>query len=228
VLADKLAILIIITENHSAEESEAAAALIILTIIALPFVVLYYILKAVLRHSLGGAIYQVSGHILLKIYGAHGYDYSLWNSVYLGAVGGAIIAVPWSLLTTLVEKCVEPPRPASTSEEDGTQPLLSSEQGTGHNGTTNNSSTERNRFSFGSSIFKFSFAVIALMLFAPAFGAASGAVGSSVLTRFGKPAISVRAAAGVGTLGGLVPFIFMGFFLLFALVISVGVVASSS
>ncbi|PVG04907.1 hypothetical protein CPB86DRAFT_868768 [Serendipita vermifera] len=218
-------------ESATRQDSELSAPTIILiALITLPFILLFRILGSVLRYGFAGGIYQVTGHLVLRLYGAKGFEFSLWDSLKLGALGGAIIALPWSGITALVEKCFESPTPNNTSEEEGTRPLLSSDPAPGYDGATNDtaaSSAGQNRPTASAFLLRFSFALILIMMFSPAFGATSGAVGSWVLRRAGKPALDTWTAAATGALGGLGPLLFIGVFLLIPLAIAACATRSS-
>ena len=72
--------------------------------------------------------FELVGHILLRAYGRKGSEIRLMSSVKVGAVGGAIVAIPFNILYTTLEGLLSPPARAQSVEEQGaTEPLLQSQ-----------------------------------------------------------------------------------------------------
>lgn len=113
----------------TANESGLFALVVILAVIAIPifFVLMIFI-------NLAGTIcatilFEVIGHCLMRAYGHHGANIRLLSSVKVGAVGGAIVAIPFNILYSTLEGLLSPPVVVQDLEDQGaSEPLLQAQE----------------------------------------------------------------------------------------------------
>jgi hypothetical protein len=187
-------------------------------------------------------LFELVGHILLRAYGHKGSDVRLKSSVKVGAVGGAIVAIPFNILYASLEGLLAPPAANQITEEEGaTEPLLPAQTQNGQiqeGGTPNRmgtiygttqmlnkslQGTARNPFSprmyanqravESPSKIRVFLALVIDFLSGPTLGALAGTVGSAILRETGHVTLEVGAAAEAGALGGLVLGAVASFFL---------------
>jgi hypothetical protein len=218
----------VFTDVTASDNPGLFALILIFTVIAVPLILLLLVIINLAASIFACVIFEVLGHLLLRAYGAEGYNLRLMTSVKVGAVGGAIIAIPFNSLYALLERYVAPPMVTVSSEEDGTQPLLPTQAEPESEQRQNNSvhaavrmvgskltDTTRNPFNqrlyarqqvqaAPVSRFKVYLALLGDAFAGPAMGALSGAVGSAVLGSTDGGVLSVGHAAAAGALGGFV------------------------
>lgn len=193
----------------------------ILAIIAIPLIFLFLIIINLSGSILAATIFEVLGHLLLRAYDKPDYNLRLLTSAKVGAVGGAIAAIPFNIFYSFLEGLVAP-SVIVLSTEDGSQPLLrqqendmSSMHRTSRMLNDRMRRTRRNPLSqnlYGNqqlrvespSKAKVRAAILGDMLSGPILGALSGAVGSMVLGTTGHVVLGVSKGAAAGALGGFV------------------------
>jgi hypothetical protein len=207
-------------------------ALIAFLIILVPLFLLLIVAINIGVTVVSTILFELVGHILLRAYGHKGSDVRLKSSVKVGAVGGAIVAIPFNILYATLEGLITPPPIIQNSEEQGaTEPLLQAQtqneqiqEGGPPNrrstiyGTTQmlNKSlagTARNPFSprmyvnqravESPSKIRVFLALVIDFLSGPTLGALAGSIGSAVLRENGHVTLEVATAAEAGALGGL-------------------------
>jgi hypothetical protein len=217
-------------------------ALVAFLIILVPIFLLLIVAINIGVTVVSTILFELVGHILLRAYGHKGSDVRLKSSVKVGAVGGAIVAIPFNILYATLEGLLKPPAIIQNAEEEGaTEPLL---QGQTQNGqvqegeTPNRMSTiygttqmlnkslqgtARNPFSSriyanqraveSPSKIRVFLALVIDFLSGPTLGALAGSVGSAILRDTGHVTLEVGTAAEAGALGGLVLGAVASFFL---------------
>ncbi|PVF96651.1 hypothetical protein CPB86DRAFT_496706 [Serendipita vermifera] len=216
------------TDVTASDNPQLFALILILTVIAVPLILLVLVIINLSASIFACVVFEVLGHLLLRAYGAEGYKLRLLTSVKVGAVGGAIIAIPFNSLYALLERYVAPPVVTTSSEEDATQPLLPTQDESESDQRQNSSvhgavrmvgskltDTVRNPFNqrlyarqqvqvTPVSRFKVYLALLGDAFAGPTMGALAGAIGSAVIGSTGETVLSVGHAAAAGALGGLV------------------------
>ncbi|KAG8823604.1 hypothetical protein FRC17_009289 [Serendipita sp. 399] len=96
------------------------------TVILVPLVILLIVIINLSGSIIASILFEVLGHVLLRAYSSQGgYDLRLKTSVKVGAVGGAIVAIPFNLVYAFIEALVAPT--VVTEEDAAAAPLLASE-----------------------------------------------------------------------------------------------------
>ncbi|KAG8840251.1 hypothetical protein FRB91_006375 [Serendipita sp. 411] len=206
----------------SAGQTGVFGLVLIATVILVPLVILLIVIINLSGSILASIFFEVLGHLLLRAYSSQeGYDLRLMTSVQVGAVGGAIVAIPFNLIYAFIEALVAPKAVASTEEDPATAPLLASEpnrtslhetarvfnnsiKGSRRNPVNQNLYARQRLAVDPPSKFKIFIALLADFVSGPALGALSGAVGSAVLRKTGHHVMEVANATQAGALGGFI------------------------
>lgn len=218
-------------------------ALVAFLIILVPIFLLLIVAINIGVTVVSTILFELVGHILLRAYGHKGSDVRLKSSVKVGAVGGALVAIPFNILYASLEGLLKPPAIIQNAEEEGaTEPLLQGQTQEGQvqedSGTPNRmgtiygttqmlnkslQGTARNPFSprmyanqravESPSKIRVFLALVIDFLSGPTLGALAGTVGSSILRESGHATLEVETAAVAGALGGLVLGAVASFFL---------------
>jgi hypothetical protein len=204
-----------------------------------PLYLIYHIIISLVQYTCAGLLFQVSGEAILALCGFEGFelsDQSSNNAAILGAVGGAIFAIPFAALFTLSLRHLVSSSVIPEHEEDPRQPLLSPfaateatlsplhEAGQSQPRTTEGSSSHNALLSLPYSnqqaesaaykvIVQFGLVPATLALLSPFFGAVSGTFGGITLSYSKIPSIGIVNAAKAGAVGGLVPLLLIAFLL---------------
>lgn len=205
-------------------------ALVAFLILLVPIFFLLVVVINVAATVISTILFELVGHILLRAYGHKGSNIRLKSSVKVGAVGGAIVAIPFNMLYATLEGLLAPPVAVQNAEEEGAaEPLLQAQVETQEGGTFKRMSTihgttqllnkslqgtKRNPFNArmyasqraveSPSTVRVFLALMIDFLSGPILGALAGSVGSAVLRKTGHITLEVATAAEAGALGGLV------------------------
>lgn len=209
-------------------------ALLVVVAIAVPFFLLLIVIINIGATILSTISFELVGHILLRAYGHKGSEIRLKSSVKVGAVGGAIVAIPFGIIYTTLEAWISPPLVVQDVEEqDAREPLLGAQatpteeqpqefqrvskilgiapklNDTLRRATHNpfQARMYNNQRVIGvesPSKIRLWLALLVDCLSGPALGAASGAVGSVVLRKAGHTTLDVASATEAGAIGGFV------------------------
>ena len=193
---------------------------LILAVIAIPLILLFVVIINLSGSILAATIFEVLGHLLLRAYDKPDYNLRLLTSVKVGAVGGAIVSIPFNIFYSFLEGLVAP-SVIVLSTEDGSQPLLRQEDETNSMRRTSRMLNDRMRRTrrnpLSQSLYgtqqlrvespskaKVWAAILGDVLSGPILGALSGTVGSMVLNKTGHVVLGVSKGAAAGALGGFV------------------------
>lgn len=221
-----------VTESSTTTEDQSRllAVFFILSVIAVPVILLAIVLVNLSGTILAAILFEFLGHAFLRACGRPGFEIRLQSSLKVGAVGGAILSIPFNITYALLESYVSPQialfQAQGRSEQDERRPLLSPEgagrtnsfkrtfQGSVRTFNDSLKRTRRNPFDqrlrsnrvdvVPQSKWRTWLALAGDLVSGPLLGGLAGAVGSFVLGRTGHEVMSILNATEAGLLGGAI------------------------
>ncbi|CCA71199.1 hypothetical protein PIIN_05135 [Serendipita indica DSM 11827] len=211
---------VVTTESpNSFAQSSLFVLVILLTAILVPLVLLFIIIVNLSGSIIASILFEVLGHAVLRALGVDGFNNRLKHSVKVGAVGGAIVAIPFNIFYAFLEYLIAP-TVVSVTDESEAEPLLPPERqssfgqvtksfneslkGTRRNPINQRLYLQQRETGEAPSRWRVFFALLGDFLSGPALGALSGAVGSFVLEKAGHEVMDVAHSVQAGALGGFI------------------------